>query len=489
MLKFNATTALTNPFSLDDLFCDHLAGADTYKSTHHLFEDPGTTREYLYLEARIGGQYSEITFFGLQFYALYFLTKPVTLAQIDGMEQRAIGRGVGDYFNRKGWLDILNRHGGFLPVRIKALPEGTRTPHGVVLMTIETTDDAIPIEWIAGYLESITMDHIWPGSTVAAKSQRMHEILIPFLERSGTPETVEFKIVDFGLRGDKTIMAAALDGAAHLIYSQVSDNEPAMKFAMTVYPTQTTPGRSVAACEHSKVCQWGEDRELDFFRNIIKTFGSRPRNPDGSRRLVSALIDTYDQERALRYWGVDLKDELIASNMCFVARPDSGDPIINVPHVLNTLGGYYGYTINEKGYKMLPDYARVIQGDAVSEETLALICEAILAAGWSLDNVTFGSGGGLLNTNTTRDTHRFAMKASWAMNNGVEREFNKMPKTDPSKASKRGRFSVVRRNGVLMTIKEGTMLEGEVDLLELVYENGIVHRIMSFDDVRKMARL
>lgn len=474
-----------NNFSVENLLCDNVALCDTYKMTHHSFEEEGTTADHAYIEARTGGKYNEVTFFGLQYRLLYYFTKPVTVEQVDAMERRAILHGVGDDFNREGWMYIIEKHNGFFPLRIRALREGTRTPHGVVQVTIETTDPVC--EWAARYVESQLLNTIWPGSSVAARSKRWADIILPYLEKTGTPEELEFKVVDFGFRGDKGVEAAALDGAAHMIYSQVTDNQIAIKLAMEAYPTDTMPGYSIPACEHSTVCLWGEDRELDFFRNVIKVFGKR-KGADGGRYAVSCLIDTYDQDRALKYWGVDLKEELINSSMRLVARPDSGDPVTNVPYVLNRLGEYFGYTINEKGYRMLPDWVRVIQGDGIEEDSLVPILDAIMAAGWSVDNVVFGSGGGLLQKDITRDTHRYAQKASWAVVNGEEREFNKCPKTDPSKASKRGRFSVVRRDGVLTTIRENTMREGEIDLLELVYLDGVVMRIQSFDDVRATAR-
>lgn len=479
-----------NPFSLDDLLANTILNTDTYKATHYTFEEEGTTGDYAYIEARKGGQFNEVTFFGLQYFVLYYLTKPITMETIDDAEEQLVAHGVP--FNREGWEYIVKKHNGFMPVRIKALPEGITAKHGVVQITIEATDPKCA--WAARYVETAILRAAWFGSSIAARIKRWEETILPYLERTGTPETLEFKIVDFGARGSETTESAGVAGAAVLIGTQVTDNQMGIRLARKAYPSANEntgvifmPGNSIPATEHSVTTAWLEERETEFFRNILKVHGYKPMGPLG-RNLVSVVIDTYDQDRAIGIWGTTLKAELIASTMCVVFRPDSGDPLTNVVHVLNELEKYFGSTINAKGFKMLPDYARVIQGDGIDETSLPLICAAIEAAGWSLDNVNFGSGGGLLQKDITRDTHRYAQKASQVIVNGEVRDINKNPKTDPTKASKKGRFTVVFRDGELVTIPEGTQRIGEHDFLELVYENGVVHRIQSFRNVREIAR-
>lgn len=494
------------PFSLDDLLANTILNTDSYKLAHYLFEEAGTTADYAYIEARKGGEYNEVTFFGLQYFILYYLTKPVTMDMIDEAEQQVLEHGLP--FNRKGWEDIVRKHKGFMPVRIKAIREGEICEHGVVQVTVEATDPENT--WAARYVETALLRAGWFGSTIAARSARWNRKLLPFLERTGSPETIAWKIVDFGSRGSEVTESAAVAGSAHLIVTRVTDNQMGIRLTRKAYPGSDKqvgiyymPAYSIPATEHSVTTAWTPTREYDFYENVIRVEGKKPRQVDGSRRGGSVVIDSYDQDQAIKIWGTGsktpleleylingeivkvhkaggLKDKLIASNMRLVARPDSGDPRVNLPHILDLLGHYFGFTYNAKGFKMLPDFVQAIQGDSVDEESLVEIAAAIEAAGWSLDNVVFGSGGGLIQKDVTRDTHRYAQKSSYVVVNGEERNVQKMPKTDPSKASKAGRFSVVRRNGKLTTIPEGTMEEGERDELEVVYDTGMVERIMSF---------
>ena len=134
------------------------------------------------------------------------------------------------------------------------------------------------------------------------------------------------------------------------------------------------------------------------------------------------MSDSWDIYKACReLWGIRLKNEVIQRNGTVVVRPDSGPPKKIVPDCLDILGQHFGHTVNKKKYKVLPDFIRLIQGDSISDRNLGEIIDAILERGWSLDNVTFGSGGGLLQ-NANCGTQRFSMKRSYAVGSGKENE-------------------------------------------------------------------
>ena len=57
--------------------------------------------------------------------------------------------------------------------------------------------------------------------------------------------------------------------------------------------------------------------------------------------------------------------------------------IILYCQVLNILGEKFGTSVNSKGYKMLPPYIRVVQGDGISYETVGEICDNLKKNGWS----------------------------------------------------------------------------------------------------------
>jgi nicotinamide phosphoribosyltransferase len=115
---------------------------DSYKLTHWQQYPEGTTKIYSYLESR-GGEYEQTLFFGLQYYLKEYLAKvQITQENIDEGEYfSALHFGTKANYNRKGWEYILNHKNGKLPIRIKAVKEGTLVPVSNVLMSIVNTDE------------------------------------------------------------------------------------------------------------------------------------------------------------------------------------------------------------------------------------------------------------------------------------------------------------------------------------------------------------
>jgi nicotinamide phosphoribosyltransferase len=471
------------------LLTQPILNADTYKATHWTFEHPEFERSYGYIEARKGGAFKEVQFFGLQYILKYYMTQHVDFEMIDEAEAELAAHGV--KMNRDMWDYIVRKYGGALPVRIRAIPEGMVVKQGNVLVTVESLDDECA--GLAAYVETLLL-RVWFPTTIATRSMRWNRLVHRYLEESGDPSTAEFKVVDFGARGVSSTETAAIAGMAHLVNFQVTDNLMGIRAAKHAYYSQGMPGFSIPATEHSVTTSWGKENEEAFFRNILKVHGQTV-NPLGGRSPVSVVIDTYDQDAAIRKWLTPaseggLLDDLKASNMCVVLRPDSGDPIINVVHCLDLIGSLVGCTVNEKGHRVLPDFVRLIQGDGINEDSLRRILQRTVYHRWSIDNLVFGSGGGLLVHDVERDTHRFAMKTSEVVIGGQVRETQKLVATDPTKASKAGRFAVVRSklSGDLQTIAERDLDTGEKDFLEVVYETGELKKVTTFEGVRDNAR-
>lgn len=474
---------------LGTLLSQPILNADTYKATHWTFEHPDFENSYGYIEARKGGEFTFVQFFGLQYVLRYYLTQRVTLEMIDEAEAELMAHGIP--FNRPLWERIVTVHDGYLPVRIRALPEGVVVAQGTVLVTVESTDPECA--GIAAYIETLLLRGVHYTTTIATRSMRWHRLIETYLVESGTPALADWLMVDFGARGAHSTESAALGGMAHLVNFLVTDNLMGIRFAKHAYRYEGMPGFSIPATEHSVTTSWGKENEKAFFEHILDTHG-RKAMPDGSRYPVSVVIDTYDQDAAIKMWLTPeseggLLDRLVASNMRLVIRPDSGDPIINVVHVLDLIGRLVGFTSNDKHYRVLPDFVRVIQGDGINEDSLRRILQRVTYHRWSVDNLVFGSGGGLLVHEAERDTHRFAMKTSEVIIGGQTREVRKEVATDPTKRSKAGRFAVVlpKLSAELQTISERDLDEGETNWLRVVYEDGELTAPVRWEQVRDTA--
>jgi nicotinamide phosphoribosyltransferase len=424
---------------------------------------------YSYIESR-GGAWDKTVFFGLQAFLKEYLTTPITLADID--EAEAIITAHGEPFYREGWEYILNTYGGKLPVVIKAVAEGTVVPTKNVLVTIENTDPLC--YWLTSFLETALLRAVWYPTTVATNSYVSKQIIREFLERTGDVAGLDFKLHDFGFRGVSSYESAGLGGAAHLVNFRGTDTIAALLYARKYYGADMA-GFSIPAMEHSTVTSWGREREVDAYRNMLNQY-AKP------GAILAAVSDSYDIYAACKLWGTELKQQIVDSGATLVVRPDSGDPATVVLECLRILDQYFGSVVNDRGYKVLNN-VRVIQGDGINQTSIREILEAATAAGYSADNLAFGQGGALLQI-LDRDTLKFAMKCSAAKINGEWVQVFKDPITDQGKQSKKGRVTLYKD-------EKGKFFSGVEDwpkneLVE-VYNNGVITKEYSFDEVRANA--
>lgn len=456
-----------------------ILNTDSYKVSMFKQYPAGTTGVYSYIESR-GGRYDRTVFFGLQAFIKEYLLAPITQMDIDVADE--ILTAHGEPFNRAGWQYILDNHAGYLPVVIRAVPEGTVVPVKNVLATIENTDPNC--FWLTTWLETAILRAIWYPTTVATQSHKIKQVILDALEKTGDPSLIDFKLHDFGARGVSSLESAAIGGAAHLVNFMGSDTISGVLYAREYYGAGIA-GFSIPAAEHSTITSWGREGEVDAYRNMLTQF-AKP----GS--IVAVVSDSYDVYNAVdNLWGDALRQQVINSGATVVIRPDSGDPDVVCRQLVQKLDAKFGSTVNSKGFKVLNN-VRLIQGDGVNENTIRTILGSFQAYGYSADNIAFGMGGALLQQ-VDRDTQRFAMKCSSAEINGRWVDVQKDPITDAGKKSKAGRVTLWTSGGEFQSGVEqpkGWVDRGMfwTDALETVFVDGKLFNEITFDEVRANAR-
>ncbi len=447
---------------------------DSYKLTHWKQYPPGTEKVYSYFESR-GGMFDKVVFFGLQYFIQRYIDGAVvTQEKIDEAAKiSALHLGNDKLFNKEGWEYILREHGGMLPVSIKAVPEGSVVQTHNVLITVENTDPKC--YWLTNYLETLLVQ-TWYPTTVATLSRNMKSRILEYLDDTGNPELIDFKLHDFGFRGVSSVESAGIGGAAHLVNFKGTDTIASLILLRDYYDAEMA-GFSIPAAEHSTITAWGRSHEAEAMRNMLEQF------PNGTVAVVS---DSYNIYKACSdIWGDKLKEKVLGRDGVVVVRPDSGNPPDVVLDVLNILGDRFGYTINSKGYRVLNDKIRVIQGDGMDYEMARDILENMRIHKWSADNVSFGMGGALLQK-LNRDTQKFAFKCSSITVRGEERDVYKEPVTDPGKNSKAGRLKLVKEHGTYYTVNDS--YPGRDELVE-VFRDGRLLRKYTLDEVRERAKI
>lgn len=472
------TNTIERATNVGILASNPILATDSYKLSHYGGYPKNVKGMFSYIEARSKGD--TIVVFGTQMWVIKnLLSRQITMAHID--EAEAFAKAHGEPFERAGWERVVKVYNGYIPVRIRAVPEGTRVPSGQIIVSIECTDREL--FWLASYIETSLLRGIWYPTTIASNDYKNWRVIRRFAsETSDTLDLVPFTLHDFGGRGVTCSEQAEIGGAAHTVFFKGSDTIEGIRAANHYYFSEMA-AFSVVATEHSIQCSYGPSRQREYLEHIINTF-AKP------GAIVSIVLDGYDVYREAQTL-CEMRDKIVASGARIVFRPDSGDPLEVIPRLLRMQELAFGTTRNTKGYKVINNVG-IIQGDGVDLESMSAILEKITEMGYSASNIVFGSGGGLLQK-VNRDTFKFAQKASAVQLISSEwQPIFKDPVTDPGKTSKKGRLTLVRSKvtGEYCTAQIDSAVPLDVeweDVMVDVYDCGKLLYASTLEEIRERA--
>jgi nicotinamide phosphoribosyltransferase len=449
-----------------------ILATDSYKASHHRMLPDGLEYMESYFESR-GGEFPFILFFGLQYFIKsYLVGKQVTVEKLEAARQfYAPHLGNPDIFNYEGWKYILDTYDGVLPIKIYSVREGSIVPTSNMMFKVKSSDENCV--WLCNWIETLLMK-VWYPCTIATNSMAGGEILEMHMAKSGMSGNVNFLLHDFGYRGVTSEEQAWLGGAAHLLTFNGSDNIAGVRMLMEFYNAPMC-AFNIPASEHSVMCAGGMENEIDTYRRILKRY------PSGYLSLVS---DTWDIYNVCKFLSEDeeIRNMILNRDGKLVIRPDSGDPATVLEQCLELLAEGFGFTVNEKGYKVLNPKIGLIQGDGINIHSMNSILNYLEHKGWSIDNLVFGSGGGLLQ-NVNRDTCKFAIKASMVIVNGKKINIFKDPVTAKgTKTSKTGELHLLWNDTegyrtysteqIEAVREKSPNIDLGRDMMEMVYCNG-----------------
>lgn len=478
----------TNPFLLTD-----------YYKVGHVFQyPPGTTLVYSNLTPRKSrfDDIDEMVFFGLQYFIKEYLVdyfnnnffgQPKEKVLTD--YKRRIITSLGAHLPTYEHLEKLHEL-GYLPIEIKALPEGSKVPMRVPCLTIVNT---LPeFYWLTNFLETILSSIIWQPCTTATIAYQYRKLLNRYAADTGVPvDFVQWQGHDFSFRGMSSLESAIISGMGHLLSFTGTDTIPAIDALEQYYHADADKeliGGSVAATEHSVMCSGSKDGELETFKRLITEV-----YPKG---IVSIVSDTWDLWKVCTEYLSSLKEIVLQREGKVVIRPDSGDPVkiicgdpngktqMERKGVVELLWDVFGGSITDKGYKLLDGHIGAIYGDSINLERAEAICEGLKQKGFA-SQVVFGIGSYTYQYNT-RDSFGMAMKATYVEVNGEGREIFKSPVTDDgTKQSATGLLQVKKENGKYVLVEKVNKESEEKSELKTVYKNGKLVRDYSLSEIRK----
>jgi nicotinamide phosphoribosyltransferase len=489
---------------------------DFYKLSHRRMYPEGTELVYSTWTPRKSRikDVDHVVVFGVQvfikqylmdYFDQHFFGRP--LNDVVAAYRRVIKHTLGEADPDTQHLESLHEL-GYLPIEIKALPEGMLCPIRVPYLTIWNTDPRFP--WLTNYIESLASCELWQAPTSATIALKFRTMLDAYAAATGGPaEFVQFQGHDFSFRGMSSLQSAMYSGLGHLLSFTGTDTIPAIEAAEIFYNANIEKelvGTSIPATEHSIQCAYADD--MAYFRRLISEV-----HPSG---YVSIVSDGYDFWNVVREVLPALKDEIMRRDGKVVIRPDSGDPVKIVTGwtsdelatdgrgesvrsdaerigAIECLWNIFGGTVNDLGYKELDPHIGLIYGDAITYERAEEICKRLMAKGFASTNVVFGIGSYTYQYNT-RDTLGFALKSTFNVRSGLPVKIFKDPKTDDgTKKSQRGRVIVVYNvQGETRELQcvDGfdTLKDVGIDELKTVFRDGELLVDDSFEDVRRRLR-
>ena len=490
---------------------DPLMAIDFYKAGHIYQYPPGTTLVYSNMTARsakhahmLPDYDNKIVFFGLQYFVRSFLIdcwtenffkKPLeeVLAKYKRRMDTSLGEGV------VGTEHIEKLHKlGYLPLIIKALPEGSRVPIGVPFLTIFNTH--AEFFWLTNYIETVMSSYLWKPITSATIAFEYRRLLDSYADMTGSDrEFVKFQAHDFSFRGMSGPEDAALSGAGHLTSFKGTDSVIAIDLIEEYYCQGVTEqqralvgpiGCSVPATEHSVMCMGMEEGEIDTFKRLLESY------PKG---ILSIVSDTWDFWRVVTEYMRTLKDQILQRDGKIVVRPDSGDPVDIIcgdplapkgspeyQGAVECLWEIFGGTFTEKGYKVLDSHIGLIYGDSITLDRARIILERLEEMGFASSNIVFGVGS-FTYQHVTRDTFGFAIKATYGEVNDVPMNISKNPKTDTGeKKSAKGLLQVIRleKDGDYSLVEDCDRMAEKHSELQIIFANSCMQVCTSYEWIR-----
>lgn len=485
--------------------------ADFYKLSHRTMYPKGTTVVYstwTQRASRVAGV-NEVVTFGPQMavkklinlFKENFFSRPK--AEVIAEYVRIVKNTLGVANPETEHLEELHDL-GYLPLLIKALPEGTIVPIRTPSLTVQNTHPRF--FWLTNYIETFLSCELWQASTSATLAREYRRIFDEAaMETVGNTEFVQFQGHDFSMRGMSSLESAISSGMGHLLFFAGTDTVPAIQGAEYYYGANVEKelvGTSIPASEHSIQCAYGDD--LKYFEELLTRV-----HPTG---MVSMVSDGYDFWDVLGRVVPALKDKIMARDGKLVIRPDSGDPVkiicgdpdapkgsLEYKGAVEVLWDIFGGTWADpygptKGgtnsYRLLDSHIGLIYGDAITIARAKEIVKRLKEKGFASINVVYGIGSYTYQYNT-RDTFGFAMKSTLCVINGQEKQIFKDPKTDDgTKKSQKGRVIVYRDGSGKIVFKDGFSLDTEMnnDLLKPIFKDGNVDNVQTFSEIRARVR-
>lgn len=478
---------------------------DFYKTCHADQYPAGLTKMVSYYTPRVSrlADTDKVTMFGLQAFIKeylieaferFFFSQPID--QVVNEYQRVLRSTIGTAGVGEQRLRELHKL-GFLPLCIRAIPEGCRA--NIKVPQIEISNTHPDFVWLVNSIETMLSCSMWHTQVSAEVGYKYRQIVNKYADMTCDADIVRAKLLgDFSMRGQESVESATKSSAAFCLSFLNTASVPAILWLEKNYDCDCSKepvAYGALSTEHSVMCSnfAVDGDEITHIRRLLTEI-----YPHQSFSMVS---DSYD------YWNlVDnilprLKEEIMAHDGFISIRGDSGDPVEILTKTVFKLWDTFGGSLNSKGYKVLDPHIKAIYGDSITPQRCERIYQILVENGFAISNVSLGVGSFSMECLSvgegenrtycpyTRDTFGFAVKATYAeAADGTAIPIYKNPKTDTGhfKKSQRGCCRVFK-NGDDYEYEDGLTWDDSIcdNELKPVFVNGELFQSYTLSEVRR----
>lgn len=485
--------------------------SDYYKQSHSQQIPKGMTKMVSYLTPRMSRlKYQDyLICFGVQYFCKkylidyfneYFFSRP--LDEVLAEHHRIIANTMHvKACNDENIKKLYNL--GYLPIQIKALPEGTKTPIHVPMIEISNTHP--DFAWLTNFIESVMSSELWHTMISANVGYEYRQIVNKYYNLTVDAARKASALGDFSFRGQHSMESATKSSAAFCLSFLNTATVPAIPWLEYYYNCDCERDHvayGAISTEHSVMCSnYAIDGDEQTFvkRLLTEIYKGVP---------FSMVSDSYDYWHMLTVILPSLRKEIEDHGATFLIRGDSGDPVdiicgnpeASTPEerkgTVEILWDLFGGTINSKGFKVLPSYIKAIYGDSITQERCKKIYQLLAIKGFAANNVILGVGSfsfmcieedGVLQP-YTRDTFGVAVKATYGETKDKKFPIFKDPKTDTGhfKKSQKGLCRVWENPDGVLQYEDGLKYaqHTEDNLLQTVFLDGKLTNPTSLDEIR-----
>lgn len=371
-----------------------------------------------YGEARGGYEKRPFPFMGLRRFIIDFLGTPITQQMIDDAENCCP-----DY-DKDMWQYILDRHNGFLPIKISGVKEGFLANPCTVLWTIDCVDERCAM--LPVMIDKLIVSYVWFESTICQKIKSLRCLIEGYCELAGLPRTMSSFLAGGSTQVGDERLSDVVNALIFMFFSQSVDHSPS-EYLNKYYETSIS-GCRARTSDHNSIIAF--DSEYDCLETLLERH---------KHEWFSILSDSKDYIKFFDEVIPAFRQQIADREMAMSIGLDCDQHCSILTYALKSLSQTFGVERNSLGFKNLIAPIVIAQLEDLSFDEIQIDIAELIEQKWSPINFFWHISDHYIQEKLSRSSNGFVHKVCHvSFKDGTKRDICKQVKQNPSKKTKKG---------------------------------------------------